>query len=55
METKVRRTLEIPARKREKVVTDENSAANRSFLLVINLWFFRYEYAKETHRKEGRS
>ncbi len=55
METKVRRTLEIPARKREKIVTDEKSIANKSFLLVINFWFFRYEYAKETHPKEGQS
>ncbi len=55
METKVRSILEIPARKREKVVADENNKANKSFLLVINFWIFRFEYSKKTHPKEARS
>ncbi len=55
METKVRRILEIPARKREKVVADVNNVAKKSFLLVINFWVFRYEYSKETHPEEAQS
>ncbi|GAL77289.1 hypothetical protein JCM19274_5002 [Algibacter lectus] len=52
METTVKRILEIPARKQEKVVSDENNKANKSFLLVINLWFLRFEYSKEQQPKE---
>lgn len=55
METKVKRILEIPARKHEKGIVNENNKANKSFLLVIDLWLFRFEYSKETHPKEAQS
>ena len=55
METKVRRLLEIPARKHEKIIADENNKVNKSFLLIIDLWLFRFEYSKETLPKEAQS
>lgn len=47
MKTKVRRLLEIPARKHKREAVDKETAAEKSFFLVINLWIFRFEYAKE--------
>ncbi|GAA3655109.1 hypothetical protein [Flavivirga jejuensis] len=55
METKVKRILEIPAKKHEKEIVDENNKAKKSFLLVIDLWFFRFEYSKEVDPKEEQS
>ncbi|SNZ01738.1 hypothetical protein [Flagellimonas pacifica] len=47
MQTRIRKSLEIPARKRQGHQTEKESNAEKTFLLVINLWVFRFEYAKE--------
>jgi hypothetical protein len=47
MKTKVRRLLEIPARKHKREAIDKETAAEKSYFLVINLWIFRFEYSKE--------
>ncbi|WP_176712339.1 hypothetical protein [Allomuricauda sp. CP2A] len=47
METRIRKSLEIPARKRQANHTKKESNAEKAFLLVINIWLFRFEYSKE--------
>ncbi|MHA7830203.1 MAG: hypothetical protein ACX93O_03830 [Flagellimonas sp.] len=47
METRIRKSLEIPARKRQGHHTEKESNAEKTFLLVINIWLFRFEYSKE--------
>ncbi|MCM5664014.1 hypothetical protein [Galbibacter mesophilus] len=52
METKVRKVLEIPARKTGKVAKPTEKPVENSFLLIINLWIFRYVYNREQFAKE---
>ncbi|WP_161992006.1 hypothetical protein [Flagellimonas algicola] len=47
METRIRKVLEIPARKRQGQAMERKATADKSFLLVINLGIFRFEYSKE--------
>ncbi|WP_192938277.1 hypothetical protein [Flagellimonas hadalis] len=47
METRIRKSLEIPARKHQGIQRDDHISAEKSFYLVINLWVFRFEYTKE--------
>ncbi len=47
MKAIVRKSLEIPARKHQKETIVKEAPAEKSFLLVINLWIFRFEYRKE--------
>ena len=51
METRarVKRVLEIPARKSQAIKTTEQNVSDKSFYLVINLWLFKFEYSKEQH------
>jgi len=46
METTVRKSLEIPARRHPKKTARKKAPVEKSFSLVINLWLFRYEYSK---------
>ncbi|WP_182859180.1 hypothetical protein [Flagellimonas aequoris] len=50
METRIRKSLEIPARKRQGFPTEMETNAEKTFLLVINLWVFRFEYTKEQRK-----
>ncbi|WP_170283946.1 hypothetical protein [Flagellimonas olearia] len=50
METRIRKSLEIPARRHQRPQTQKETNAERTFLLVINLWIFRFEYAKEDYK-----
>ena len=52
METRarVKRVLEIPARKSKSQNTTDQKASDKSFHLVINLWIIKYEYFKEQFR-----
>ena len=50
METRIRKSLEIPARKRQGSPTEMETNAEKTFLLVINLWVFRFEYTKEQRK-----
>jgi hypothetical protein len=50
METRTRTSLEIPARKRRESSTEKEATAEHTFLLVINLWIFRFEYVKEQNK-----
>lgn len=47
MKTTVKKLLEIPARKHQKETIVKEAPAEKSFLLVINLWIFRFEYRRE--------
>lgn len=47
MKTRVKQFLEIPARKQQKGSLVKEVHAEKSFLLMINLWIFRYEYRSE--------
>jgi len=47
METRIRKSLEIPARKHQSHQTEKETDAEKTFLLIINLWIFRFEYSKE--------
>ncbi|AEM71512.1 hypothetical protein Murru_2474 [Allomuricauda ruestringensis DSM 13258] len=47
MKTTVKKSLEIPARKHQKETIEKEAPAEKSFLLVINLWIFRFEYRRE--------
>ncbi|RDY57844.1 hypothetical protein DX873_16955 [Flagellimonas nanhaiensis] len=51
METRarVKRVLEIPARRSQAIKTSEQNVSDKSFYLVINLWLFKFEYSKEQH------
>ncbi|WP_164731720.1 hypothetical protein [Flagellimonas beolgyonensis] len=50
METRIRKSLEIPARKHRGSPTEKETNAEKIFLLVINLWIFRFEYIKEQNK-----
>jgi hypothetical protein len=47
MKTTVKKSLEIPARKHQKETIEKETPAEKSFLLLINLWIFRFEYRRE--------
>lgn len=47
MKTTVKKLLEIPARKHQEESIAKEALAEKSFLLIINLWIFRYEYRRE--------
>ena len=47
METRVKRVLEIPARKSQAIKPTKKNVSEKSFYLVINLWIFKFEYSKE--------
>tara|TARA_R110000868_G_scaffold71713_2_gene209718 strand:- start:49312 stop:49485 length:174 start_codon:yes stop_codon:yes gene_type:complete len=47
MKTRVKQFLEIPARKQQKGSLAKEVHAEKYFLLMINLWIFRYEYRSE--------
>jgi hypothetical protein len=47
MKTTVKKSLEIPARKHQKETIEKEAPAEKSFLLLINLWIFRFEYRRE--------
>ncbi|WP_422350883.1 hypothetical protein [Flagellimonas sp.] len=47
METRIRKSLEIPARKHQRHQIEKETNAEKTFLLIINLWIFRFEYSKE--------
>ncbi|MCX2682175.1 hypothetical protein OOZ15_19700 [Galbibacter sp. EGI 63066] len=44
---KVKRLLEIPARKHKRETIAKEAATDKSYLLVIDLRIFRFEYSKE--------
>lgn len=50
METRIKKSLEIPAQKRKGPLTKTKATAEKTFLLVINLWIFRFEYVKEQNK-----
>ncbi|WP_437397853.1 hypothetical protein [Flagellimonas lutimaris] len=47
METRIRKSLEIPARKHQGNQNLNPTNAEKSFHVVVNLWAFRFEYTKE--------
>ncbi|MBJ6369152.1 MULTISPECIES: hypothetical protein [Snuella] len=47
METRVKRVLEIPARKSQNQESAHPRVSDRSFHLIIDLWIFKFEYSKE--------
>jgi hypothetical protein len=47
METRIRKSLEIPARKHQRHQIEKETNAEKTYLLIINLWIFRFEYSKE--------
>ncbi|WP_335965112.1 hypothetical protein [Galbibacter sp. PAP.153] len=49
MKTNVKKVLEIPARSRKRKTGPQRDPACKTFLLIINLWIFRYEYSKEQY------
>ncbi|MEJ4087751.1 hypothetical protein [Galbibacter orientalis] len=53
MKTTVKKVLEIPAIKQKKETVVKESPASKTFLLVINLWIFRFEYSKEQSKIES--
>ncbi|MDF0716090.1 hypothetical protein PY092_08035 [Muricauda sp. 334s03] len=47
METRIKKSLEIPAQKRKGHQTETRATAEKTFHMVVNLWIIRFEYTKE--------